>query len=124
MDAKEQLLLSEGVCRQLGIVTYHREVVPGKGEAGGDGAGGEVYVPTVRVTLVKTIKLRPAESAVVDVRVVGDGVGGLGERSVGGGVGGSELLTDSCSRQVCAGPPQMLLETSYKWKRESRYQTP
>ena len=47
MDAKEQLLLSEGVCRQLGIVTYHREVVPGKGEAGGDGAGGEVYVPTV-----------------------------------------------------------------------------
>ena len=37
MDAKEQLLLSEGVCRQLGIVTYHREVVPGKGEAGGGG---------------------------------------------------------------------------------------
>ena len=24
MDAKEQLLLSEGVCRQLGVVTYHR----------------------------------------------------------------------------------------------------
>ena len=43
MDTKEQLLLSEGVCRQLGIVTYHREVVPGKGEAGGGGVvqGGE-----------------------------------------------------------------------------------
>ena len=30
MDAKEQLLLSEGVCRQLGIVHYHEQVVPGE----------------------------------------------------------------------------------------------
>ena len=29
MDASEQLLLSEGACRQLGIVTYHDKVVPG-----------------------------------------------------------------------------------------------
>ena len=28
MDAREDLLLSEGVCRQLGIVTYHPEVGP------------------------------------------------------------------------------------------------
>jgi len=26
MDAHDQLLLSEGVCRQLGILTYHRDV--------------------------------------------------------------------------------------------------
>ena len=26
MDAADQLLLSEGVCRQLGIVIYHEEV--------------------------------------------------------------------------------------------------
>lgn len=26
MDAKDQLLLSEGLCRQLGVVTYHGEV--------------------------------------------------------------------------------------------------
>ena len=26
MDAPDQLLLSEGVCRQLGIVTYHKDV--------------------------------------------------------------------------------------------------
>jgi hypothetical protein len=26
MDAPDQLLLSEGVCRQLGIITYHRDV--------------------------------------------------------------------------------------------------
>ena len=29
MDAREQVLLSEGVCRQLGIVTYHEAVMPG-----------------------------------------------------------------------------------------------
>ena len=28
MDAREQLLLSEGVCRQLGIVSYHQDVEP------------------------------------------------------------------------------------------------
>lgn len=26
MDAREQLLLSEGVCRQLGLVMYHPDV--------------------------------------------------------------------------------------------------
>ena len=26
MDAQDQLLLAEGVCRQLGIVSYHPEV--------------------------------------------------------------------------------------------------
>ena len=26
MDAREQLLLSEGVCRQLGLVMYHLDV--------------------------------------------------------------------------------------------------
>ena len=62
---------------------------------------------------MKTIKLQPTENAVVDVRVVGDSVGGLGETLVGDGVGGSaELLTDKCSRQVCAGPPLILLETN------------
>ena len=32
MDAPEQLLLSEGVCRQLGILTYHPDVQPGNGD--------------------------------------------------------------------------------------------
>ena len=30
MDAYDQLLLSEGVCRQLGIISYHSDVYPGK----------------------------------------------------------------------------------------------
>ena len=84
MDAKEQLLLSEGVCRQLGIVTYHGAVSPGQGEAegvAGDGAGGEVYVPTVQVTLVQTVKLKPGGEAVVGVRLVSCD-GGLSLKSV------------------------------------------
>ena len=43
IDIKEQLLLSKGVCRQLGIVTYHREVVPCKGQAGEPSLAGEDY---------------------------------------------------------------------------------
>ena len=30
MDARDQLLLAEGVCSQLGIVEYHQNVWPGK----------------------------------------------------------------------------------------------
>ena len=70
MDAREQLLLSEGVCRQLGIVHYHEQVVPG------DKQRAQVYVPTVRVRLVQTVKLRPDESVVAKVRLVGNGDGG------------------------------------------------
>ena len=32
MDAPKQLLLSEGVCRQLGILIYHPDVQPGNGD--------------------------------------------------------------------------------------------
>ena len=37
VDAQDQLLLSEGVCRQLGILKYHSEVEPWRG-------GGETQV--------------------------------------------------------------------------------
>ena len=30
MDARDPLLLSEGVCRQLGIISYHQDVLPDK----------------------------------------------------------------------------------------------
>ena len=74
MDAKEQLLISEGVCRQLGIVQYHREVKPGNSDSK------DSSVPSVRVKLVQTVKLRPEESVFADVRLVGEGLGG--EQSV------------------------------------------
>ena len=70
MDAKKQLLISEGVCRQLGIVQYHKEVVPG------DSQGKDTSVPSVRVELVQMIKLRPEQSVMADVRLVGEGIGG------------------------------------------------
>ena len=54
LDASEPLLLSEGVCCQLGIVTYHPDVTPTtpcKRE--------NATVPAVRVRLIETIKLPP-----------------------------------------------------------------
>ena len=67
MDAREQLLLSEGVCRQLGIVQYHEQVSPG------DDQKPEVSVPMVRVHLVQTVKLRPNESLMAEVELVKGG---------------------------------------------------
>ena len=64
MDPKEQLLQSEGVCRQLGVVTCHNSVVPGQQQIEAKGSGREVYVPTVRVMQMKTVKLKPDDSAV------------------------------------------------------------
>ena len=68
MDATEQVLLSEGVCRQLGIVTYHPDVEappPSTPET-----GAVVSVPAVKVQLVQSVKLppRPDQSIIVDVR--------------------------------------------------------
>ena len=72
IDAKEQLLLSEGVCRQRGIVRYHEQVSPGDKQE-------TVYVPMVRVQLVQTVKLRPNERVIAEVRLVGEGVCGGGQ---------------------------------------------
>ena len=66
MDAFDQLLLSEGVCRQLGLVTYHpslvsRRVPKLKEEA--------ALVPSIRVSLVQSVKLLPSQSVLVPVRL-------------------------------------------------------
>ena len=55
MDASEPLLLSEGVCHQLGIVTYHPEVDASQPSA--QEVGAPVSVPTVKVRLVQSVKL-------------------------------------------------------------------
>ena len=69
MDAEDQLLLSEGLCRQLEIVAYHSEVeveptqqAPGREPA---------KVPVVRVRLVKSLRLLPRQSALVRVELEG-----------------------------------------------------
>lgn len=61
MDAMEPLLLSEGVCRQLGIVTYLPEVGAPEETAPNE--------PKIQVRLVQSMKLppRPDESIVADV---------------------------------------------------------
>ena len=48
MDAHDQLLLSEGVCRQLGIVSYHPDVEVWRGRHKQE-VRSEAKVPLVRV---------------------------------------------------------------------------
>ncbi len=62
MDAPEQLLLSEGVCRQLGIVTYHPSLGVESGIA---------PVQTVCIRLVDTVRIPPLQSAVVQLETEG-----------------------------------------------------
>ena len=81
MDSSTPLLLSEGVCRQLGILTYHpsftvakQEDVPALPRANGktDPPGGsttEVSVPMVRVSLVQSVKLLPQQITPVKVKL-------------------------------------------------------
>ena len=64
MDAREQLLLSEGVCRQLGIITYHPDVAPRKtvrfaGVHQQSTPQESARVPTVRVKLVQCTRILP-----------------------------------------------------------------
>lgn len=72
MDSEESLLLAEGVCRQLQIVTYHLEVLKGsqspleKTEPEAKTMPDEVC--ECQVTLVHTLTLLPHQSANVPVQ--------------------------------------------------------
>ena len=61
MDSPEQLLLSEGVCRQLGIVSYHPSlgIEPVK----------EMQQQVVKVRLVGAVRVLPLSSSVVQLAV-------------------------------------------------------
>ena len=70
MNAKEQLLLSEGVCRQLGILSYHPNVKPRKVTKGDQpSAEGTACVPTVRVKLMQSTRLPANHSTVAEARL-------------------------------------------------------
>jgi hypothetical protein len=84
MDAHEPLLLSEGVCRQMGIISYHPEVQPRKLSIS-DPRGPvpeeqneqtesspKCQVPTVRIQLVQSVKLPPKQTVMVDVKLSDD----------------------------------------------------
>ncbi len=58
----DSLLLSEGVCRQLGILTYHGAVRPVRDEKD---RLTQATVPIVKVSLVKDVRLLPHQSITV-----------------------------------------------------------
>ena len=67
MEAHDPLLLSEGGCHQLGIISYHPEVrcsrkisVAGPQEA---------VVPMVKVQLIESAKVLPQQSVQVTAKV-------------------------------------------------------
>ena len=67
VNAANQLLLSEGASRLLGIVEYHSDVQVWRGgrkkKSGTSPAKtGTTNVPLVRVTLVKSVKVLPHQS--------------------------------------------------------------
>jgi len=62
MDAVDQLLLSEGVCRQLGIISYHGDVKKCRGAKQG---------ATNQVKIVKTVCVLPHQSVMAQVQVPG-----------------------------------------------------
>ena len=68
MDSQEALLLSEGVCRQLGMVTFHSHVV-GRGEQDHTCHAGQKEVPLVRVRLADSVCLLPLQSMMTTVEL-------------------------------------------------------
>ena len=70
MDARDPLLLSEGVCHQLGIIRYHLRVAadPPLVQDGPTRA----HVPVVRVKLIHSVRLPPLKSTIVPVQLEGE----------------------------------------------------
>ena len=83
MDSPDDLLLSEGVCRQLGIIQYHSEVRPvresPKLEPSKPASSGTV--PLVKVSLVRSVHLLPHQSIVAQVHCAQVNVSCLVEQS-------------------------------------------
>ena len=73
MDAKDQLLLSEGVCNQLRIITYHSAVSDTQHDVP-DQLSPSVTVPCVRVKLLHTVRIPPLQSTNVTVQFERDSV--------------------------------------------------
>ena len=77
MDAPEELLLSEGVCRQLSIINYHPEVQSSTAATQTQSSDKEKNmtagaVPTVRIRLVQDVRLTPNECVTAQVQLDGN----------------------------------------------------
>ena len=79
MDAVDQLLLSEGVCNQLGIIKYHPSVEVWRGkdqppeQPGTTGTPNSVKVPSVRVKLIHAVRILPRQVTTAHVCVGEEG---------------------------------------------------
>ena len=74
MDAHDDLLLSEGVCRHLGIIVYHPRV-----KSQGNNHIEEVQhssAQSVRISLVDSVRLEPRKETLVTVKVDSKELGG------------------------------------------------
>ena len=69
MDAHDQLLLFEGVCRQLDILTYHPDIHVWRGRKKQSSSEMQAQVPSVSIRLMQTVQMPPQQSALVEVRV-------------------------------------------------------
>ena len=76
MDAYDQLLLSEGMCRQLGIISYHPDVQAGPSEKSQSTRTTREFksenvatVLTLRVLLLQSVHLPPRQSTFASVQV-------------------------------------------------------
>ena len=70
LDAHDPLLLSEDVCRQLGIITYHLDVVILEKDKKKSGEAEEavLVVPMVRVQLLQSVRILQQQSMTVRVK--------------------------------------------------------
>ena len=76
-DCKAISKESEGVCRQLGIVSYHPQVEEWKGrqKQAGTRTKNRIKVPTILVKLINSVSLLPRQDRCVEVQV--EGMNGL-----------------------------------------------
>ena len=77
MDAHDQLLLSEGVCRQLGILTYHPDIKAKKsGSPDEQESEGVATVPTIRMCLLQSVRVPAGRSVLAPVHFQGSDLSG------------------------------------------------
>ena len=67
MDAYDDLLLSEGVCSQLAIVTYHSQVQSNQSNTTVDKLTSSAC--SVRISLVDSVRLAPRSSTLASVKL-------------------------------------------------------
>ena len=108
MDSQDPLLLSEGVCHQLGIISYHPLV-----EDIAHQNKQITVVPSVRVQLIHAMRLLPLQCATVPVQLEGNSFGGPiliepGDVTLPDGI----TVADSVISSTEGGHAQVLLTNS------------